>query len=80
MGVNTTGIAICRYCGADFRLHTIFNRDMQGLCRAWKERHERACSKRTPAKRRAWARKYVGQDHHESSLTVDLEHPGFNDD
>lgn len=77
MGINSTGMAHCDYCGAQYRLFTIFNRDMQGLCKAWRRRHERACSKRTPAQRREWARPYIGKDMNESSLTVNLEHPGF---
>lgn len=77
MGVNNTGYACCCICGAEYRLFTIFNRDMQGLCKVWRGRHERACGKRTPAERRAWAKAYVGKDSTESSLTVDLSHPGF---
>lgn len=79
MGVSTTGQSRCRHCGAEYRLFTIFNRDMQGLCKAWRGRHERTCSSRTPAQRRAWAKKYVGLDSTDSSLTVDLEHAGFQD-
>lgn len=79
MGVNNTGMAYCRFCGAEFRLFTIFNRDMQGLCKVWKKRHERGCEKKTPAQRRKWAQKYAGKDTTESSLTVDLDHPGFID-
>ncbi|MBA9859507.1 hypothetical protein [Ralstonia insidiosa] len=79
MGINNTGYACCKHCGAEFRLYTIFNRDMQGLCKVWKHRHERACAKRTPAQRRQWARPYAGKDQYESSLTVDLSHAGFND-
>ncbi len=79
MGVSNTGSTYCRICGAEYRLFTIFNRDMQGLCRAWRGRHERACKKKTPAQRRAWAKKYEGLDSTESSLTVDLTHPGFQE-
>lgn len=79
MGVSNSGYARCRHCGAEYRLVTFFNRDMQGFCKAWRARHERSCLERTPAQRRAWARKYEGRDMHESSLTVDLEHPGFQD-
>lgn len=79
MGVSNTGMAYCRFCGAEFRLFTIFNRDMQGLCKVWKKRHERGCEKKTPAQRRKWAQKYAGKDTAESSLTVDLDHPGFID-
>nr|CEK42272.1 hypothetical protein PQBR57_0319 [Pseudomonas fluorescens SBW25] len=32
---------------------------------------------KTPGERRSWAKKYVGKDTTESSLTVDLDHPGF---
>lgn len=80
MGINNTGHAVCKYCGADYRLFTIFNRDMQGLCRAWKGRHERVCGKRTPAQRRRWAKPYANKESCESSLTVDLTHPGFLDE
>lgn len=79
MGVSNTGCARCRHCGAEYRLFTIFNRDMQGLCKAWRRRHEFACEGRTPAQRRAWAKKYEGKDTSESSLTVDLDHPGFQE-
>lgn len=77
MGANNTGFAQCRHCGAEYRLFTIFNRDMQGLCKAWRGRHERGCVSKTPSERRSWAKKYVGKDTTESSLTVDLDHPGF---
>jgi len=60
-------------------LFTIFNRDMQGLCKVWKRRHERVCSKRTPKERRQWARPYTGTDRFESAITVDLSHVGFID-
>jgi hypothetical protein len=60
-------------------LFTIFNRDMQGLCKVWKRRHERTCASKSPAQRRAWAKKYIGKGSTESSLTVDLAHAGFND-
>ena len=76
---RNTGSARCQYCGAEYRLFTIFNRDMQGLCSAWKGRHERSCKNKTPKSRRAWAKKYAGQDFSESSLVVDLDHIGFQD-
>lgn len=79
MSVNNTGFASCKFCGAEYRLFTIFNRDMQGLCKAWKRRHERTCERRTPAQRRQWARQYAGKGTAESSLTVNLTHAGFND-
>lgn len=79
MGMNNTGFACCKFCGAEYRLFTIFNRDMQGLCKTWKRRHEHACAKRKPVQRRQWARKYAGKDTTESSLTVDLTHAGFGD-
>lgn len=78
MGVNNTGYACCDHCGAEFRLFTIFNRDMQGLAKVWKRRHERACAKRTPAQRLAWARPYVGKDRTDSSIVVHTSHAGFN--
>jgi hypothetical protein len=77
MGISNFGMAYCRFCGAQFRLFTIFNRDMQGLCKVWKRRHERSCEKRTPADRKKWAKKYVGKDSTESSVIVDLTHEGF---
>lgn len=76
---RTSGSSKCRYCGAEYRLFTIFNRDMQGLCKAWKARHERGCENKTPAQRRAWAKKFVDKDDTESNITVDLEHPAFQD-
>lgn len=78
MGVSNTGFARCNYCGAEFRLFTIFNRDMQGLAHAWKIRHERVCQFKTPEQRRKWAKKHEGKDRYESSLTVELDHPGFH--
>lgn len=77
--MSNLGQATCRHCGATFRLFTIFNRSMDGLCKVWKERHERGCAKRTPKQRRAWARPYVGLTRVESSITVELGHPGFAD-
>lgn len=74
---STTGFATCRHCGSEYRLFTISNRDMQGLCEAWRVRHERGCSARTPAQRKAWARKYVGLSPLDSSIIVDLTHPGY---
>lgn len=79
MGVNNTGSAHCKFCGAEYRLFTISNRDMQGLCKVWKRRHEGSCEKRTPTERRNWANKYVGKDSTESSVTVDLTHKGFTE-
>ena len=79
MGVSNSANAYCRVCGAEFSLFTIFNRDMRGFCKAWRTRHERACKDRTPAQRRAWAKKYAGLDSTESSIIVDLEHPAFLD-
>lgn len=76
--MNNTGSASCQYCGAVFRLFSIFNRgDMMALCRNWRRRHERRCKDRTPEQRRAWARKYLARDPADSSLRVDLAHPGF---
>jgi hypothetical protein len=73
------GVACCKFCGAQYRLVTIFKRDMDGLCKAWRKRHERSCEGRTPAERRAWAKKYAGKMQWESSITVDLSHPAFSD-
>ncbi|MHA6823960.1 hypothetical protein ACQUKI_20850 [Ralstonia pseudosolanacearum] len=80
MGINTTGYACCQHCGAEYRLFTIFNRDMQGLCKVWKQRHERTCAKKTPMQRRWWARKYQGKDQWDSALTVDMNHKGFKEE
>lgn len=77
MSLNNQGMSYCAHCGAEFHLFSIFNRDMQGLCNVWKRRHERACSQRTPEQRQKWAKPYVGKDRYESSLVVDLSHPGF---
>ncbi|MFL1449149.1 hypothetical protein ACI77O_12210 [Pseudomonas tritici] len=76
---NNLGNARCDHCGSEYRLFTIFNRDMQGLCKGWRKRHERGCASKTPAQRRAWAKKYAGLDSYESSITVDLDHPGFRE-
>lgn len=78
MGVSNTGMAFCQHCGAQYRLFSIMNKDMQGLCKAWKRRHERACAKKTPEQRRKWAKKYVGKGYLDSSLTVEMDHPGFD--
>lgn len=77
MAVNNVGQAVCDHCGAEFYLFTIFNRDMQALCKIWKRRHERGCKDRTPAQRRKWAAKYVGKDRYESSIVVDMTNAGF---
>lgn len=37
--------------GAQIRLFTIFNRDMGGLARSWRTKHERACKQRMPKQR-----------------------------
>ncbi|WP_177346353.1 MULTISPECIES: hypothetical protein [Pseudomonas] len=76
---QNTGSALCSHCGAAYRLSSDFKRDMQRLCNAWLSRHVRACATRSPAQRRSWAQKYVGKDFNESSLTVNLEHPGFKE-
>ena len=73
------GVACCRTCGAQFRLVTIHKRDMEGLCKAWRKRHERVCKERTPTGRRKWASKYAGKMQWESSITLDLCHPAFQD-
>ena len=77
MATDNIGYAYCAHCGAEFRLFTIFNRDMQGLAKVWKRRHERGCEKRTPEQRRKWAKPYIGKDRHDSSIVVDLSHQGF---
>lgn len=76
---NNSGYACCHHCGAEYRLFTIFNRDMMALCKIWRRRHERVCEQRTPAQRRKWAGKYAGMDSTESSIVVDLEHLGFKE-
>lgn len=76
---DALGCATCRFCGARYTLWTITNRSMQGLCNGWKKRHEHGCKDKTPSQRRGWARKYVGKDHFESSIEVNLKHPGFLD-
>jgi hypothetical protein len=77
MGIENLGFAVCQHCGSQFRLFTIFNRDMGGLCKAWRNRHEPACANRTPSQRLAWARPYIGKNRTESSLVVDVAHDGF---
>lgn len=77
--MSCTGYSRCNYCGAQYRLVTIFKRDMEGLCKGWLKRHERSCANKTPAQRRSWAKKYEGKMQWESSITVDLEHPGFKE-
>lgn len=78
MAVSNTGMAYCEHCGAQFRLFSIMNKDMQGLCKVWKRRHEHGCSQKTPAQRVKWAKKYIGKDYTDSSITVDMSHPGFS--
>jgi hypothetical protein len=75
--VTNQGCSTCRYCGATYRMFTIFDKNLQGLTRAWRNRHERKCAQRTPAQRTKWAKKYL---HDDSSITVDLEHEGFRND
>jgi hypothetical protein len=76
---NNSGYACCQHCGAEYRLFTIFNRDMMALCKIWRRRHERSCEQRTPAQRRKWAARYAGMDSTESSIVVDLAHDGFSE-
>ena len=78
MSHDALGMSRCSHCGAEYRLFTIFNKDMQGLCKAWKGRHEFACAKKTPEQRLKWAKPYIGKDRHEISIVVDLNHPGFS--
>jgi hypothetical protein len=77
MSINNLGFSYCDHCGAEFRLFSIFNRDMQGLCKVWKRRHERACKNRTSEQRLKWAKPYIGKDRYEGSIVVDVNHPGF---
>jgi hypothetical protein len=79
MSLNNLGMSYCDHCGAEFRLFSIFNRDMQGLCKVWKRWHERACEKRSPEQRLKWAKPYMGKDRYESSIVVDLNNPGFGE-
>ena len=72
-----SGFSICQYCGSEYRLFTIHNKNMQGLTKAWKRRHERACQKRSPDQRRKWSSKYVGKSRLESPVVVDLYHVGY---
>lgn len=74
---DALGESYCSFCGATYKLFTISNRDMQGLTKAWKGRHERTCRNRTPKERLKWAKKYIGKDSTESSITVDTDHEGF---
>jgi hypothetical protein len=77
MAIDNLGFASCSHCGAEFRLFTIFNRDMGGLCKAWKRKHEFKCKDRTPEQRLKWAKPYIGKNRHESSIVVDLGNKGF---
>lgn len=77
MSVSHSGQSVCSYCGATYHLFSIFNRDMQGLTKGWKRRHEFSCRQKTPQQRLKWAKKYIGKDCYDSAITVDLEHPGF---
>ncbi len=79
MGINNSASAYCRHCGSEYHLFTIFNRDMGGLVKVWKRRHEFACAKRSPAQRRRWAKKYLNRPEGESALIVHPDHPGLND-
>jgi hypothetical protein len=79
MGVDRIGVATCIHCGARLKLFSIFNRSMQGLANVWRKRHQRGCAKRTPEQRHAWARRYVARGD-ESSITIDLAHPGMRAD
>jgi len=79
MGNRNTGHAICKHFGAEYRLFTIFNRDMQGLSNAWKRRHELRCNRRTAAERLKWARPYIGKTRDDSSIVVDIEHSAFRE-
>ncbi|ASJ88846.1 hypothetical protein [Pseudomonas aeruginosa] len=76
---NNSGSATCSHCGAHYHLHSISGRDMMALCRSWRKKHEAKCSTRTPKERRAWAKKYIANVPGEHSLTVDMEHLGFQD-
>lgn len=71
------GMSHCKYCGAEYRLFSISNRDMQGLTKAWKRRHEQSCSKRTPEQRLKWAKPYIGKTTLDSSIILDTTHKGF---
>jgi hypothetical protein len=77
--LSNIGMSRCIYCGAEYRLVTISNRDMQGLCKAWKARHENKCKFRSPMQRRKWAKPYFGKNSIESSIVVDMKHSGFTD-
>lgn len=74
--MDNSGMATCKHCGSQFRLFSISNRDMSGLCRGWKTKHEFKCKQRTPLQRRTWAKPYLieGADR---AITINLEHPGF---
>lgn len=79
MGAGHNGHAVCRICGAQLVIKSLIKRSMMGLCKAWRNRHEIACAKKTPAQRRAWAKKYADLEYGEGSMSVDLEHPAFQD-
>jgi hypothetical protein len=75
--VNNLGFATCKYCGSEYRLFSISNRDMQGLVKAWKNKHEWKCQSRTPEQRLKWAKPYIGKGRLDSSIIIDLEHDGM---
>lgn len=79
MSYDSLGFASCEYCHAEFRLFTIFKKDMGGLAKAWKRKHEFKCKKRTPKQRRQWAKPYAGKSYLDSSIVVDLNHAAFKD-
>lgn len=67
----------CEFCGATYSLFTIFNKDMGGLCKAWRNRHEFKCKNWTPEQRQKWAKKYKKNTSLDSALVMDYDHPGM---
>lgn len=66
----------CKHCGASLRLHSIFDRNLSGLARYWKIKHERVCVWRTPRERMKWARRFLKRGY-DTSITIDEQHPGM---
>lgn len=79
MGLAQHDSRECPHCGATFTVFSVFNRDVRCMTKGWLRRHAKKCKDRTPAERRKWAKPYIGKDRYESSLVVDMTHPGMLD-
>lgn len=79
MGIDNLGSATCNHCGSTIRMFTIFNRDMGGLARSWRNKHSLVCAKRTPKQRLKWAMSQLKKGE-SSAIEVNLDHEGFKGD